>query len=100
MECLLTPARTQVGARVEHARDAGHGLDAEQTVLHGLAWLATYVRAPRQMPAWFDGLHRRGEAHKLDRTLLLVAFGEYLAQVRGGLLMSQTEFVCPADLGL
>ncbi len=96
LDRLLVASRTSVAALVRDAQTA----DGEQFALHGLAWLATYVQALRQMRLWFDGLHGRNAANELERALLLAAFGEYLSQVRGGLPMSQTEFVRPADLGL
>lgn len=100
LEGLLGAARARVGARVRAAVEDGRGIDAEQTALHGLAWLATYAQALRQMHGWFEGLHRAGADGEMERLILLVAFGEYLAQVEGGLPMSQSELLRPADLGL
>ncbi len=97
---VLATARTRVGAAVQAAETAGLGLDSEQTALHGLAWLATYAQALRQMHGWFAALHERGGASELDRALLLAAHGEYLAQIEGGLPMSQTELLRPAHLHL
>ena len=96
LERLLAAARVSVGDLVRGEAAP----DGEQVALHGLAWLATYVQALRQMRAWFAGLHRAGLAGELEGALLLVAFGEYLAQIQGGLPMSQTELLRPADLGL
>ena len=100
VDALLATATARVGARVRAAEQDGRGIDAEQTALHGLAWFATYAQALRQMQAWFDALHRTGAAGEMERLLLLVAFGEYLAQLQGGLPMSQSELLRPADLGL
>ncbi|MEO1121864.1 MAG: acyl-CoA dehydrogenase family protein, partial [Pseudomonadota bacterium] len=41
-----------------------------------------------------------GKLGELEQLLLQVAFGEYLAQLRGGIPMSQGEMVRPQDLGL
>ena len=100
LDILLSAARAKVEVRVQTAVDDARGIDAEQTALHGLAWLATYAQALRQMLAWFNGLHEAGQHTELDRLILLVAFGEYLAQVEGGLPMSQSELLRPIDLGL
>jgi (2S)-methylsuccinyl-CoA dehydrogenase len=75
-------------------------LDQEQRAAHALAWLATYVEALRQMARWaraLDGAKRLGE---IERLLLESAFGEYLAQIAGGIPMSQNEIARPLDLGL
>ena len=48
---VLVAARASVRQRVAAAKD-----DAEQAALHGLAWLATYVEAVRQLVAWAERL--------------------------------------------
>ena len=63
-------------------------IDAHQDAAHGLAWLATYVEALRQMQLWAEGPDAPGEAEAL---ILQIAFGEYLAQIAGGIPMSQGE---------
>jgi len=100
LDRLLTTAQDCVAEMVRDAEEAGRGLDSVQTALHGLAWFATYAQALRQMRRWFAALQGRGAAGELERALLLAAFGEYLAQIRGGLPMSQSEMARPADLGL
>jgi (2S)-methylsuccinyl-CoA dehydrogenase len=75
-------------------------LEREQHAAHGLAWLATYVEALRQMHGWaqrLDGAARLGE---LERGLLEVGFGEYLARIVGGIPMSQGETLRLTSLGL
>jgi len=79
--------------------DAGR-LDAGQQAAHGLSWIATYVEALRQMLGWARRLDDGGRLGELERLMLQAAFGEYLAQLEGGLVMSQGEIVRPADLGL
>ena len=70
-------------------------LEREQFAAHGFAWIATYVAAIRQMRRWAEA-NAGGE---LDQLLLQVALGEYLAQLKGGIAISQVEIVRPADLG-
>lgn len=70
-------------------------IDQHQHTAHGFAWLETTVFA---LQATADWAAKSGRA--IDATLLSVVFGEYLAQIIGGLPMSQSEFVRPADFGL
>jgi (2S)-methylsuccinyl-CoA dehydrogenase len=91
-EAVLARAKASVAKLVE--RD---GLDAQQHAAHGLAWMATYVEGLRQLRHWAAAL---GELREAEALILRAAFGEYLAQLQGGIAMSQTEIVRPADLGL
>jgi (2S)-methylsuccinyl-CoA dehydrogenase len=75
-------------------------LEAEQTAAHGVAWLATYGEALRQMQAWAERLQQSGQFGEMEALILQIAFGEYLAQIAGGIPMSQGEIVRPQDLGL
>jgi (2S)-methylsuccinyl-CoA dehydrogenase len=75
-------------------------LDARQTAAHGLAWVATYVEALRQMQAWALRLQDAGQFGETEQLIHQIAFGEYLGQLHGGLPMSQGEFLRPHDLGL
>jgi (2S)-methylsuccinyl-CoA dehydrogenase len=95
-ERLLHHARAAVRARV----DAAGGLDAEQAAGHGLAWLATYVEALRQMLGWATRLQAAGRLGRAEELLLAGAFGEYLAQIAGGIPMSQGETVRLPALGV
>jgi len=85
---LLTALRTLL-------RDAPGGesaaLQAEQARAHGVAWAATYVRALQQTLAWAQRLQAAGRLGELEALLLQAAYGEYLAQLAGGLPMSQGE---------
>src|SRR6185437_1577989 len=67
---------------------------------HGLAWVATYVKALRQMRGWAERLDEAGALREAERLILQAAFGEYLAQLEGGIALSQVEIARPADLGL
>ena len=74
--------------------------DAHQSEQHGYAWMATYVQALRQMLAWATRLEEEARFGELEQLILQVAFGEYLAQLAGGLPMSQGEMVRPLELGV
>ncbi|MBX6369352.1 MAG: acyl-CoA dehydrogenase family protein [Rhodospirillales bacterium] len=91
-EGLLARAKGKVARLIE----AG-GIDRHQHAAHGFAWMATYVEALRQLRRWAD---RLGELREAEALILQAAFGEYLAQLKGGIAMSQTEIVRPGDLGL
>jgi (2S)-methylsuccinyl-CoA dehydrogenase len=95
-ERLLHHAKAGVHARVV----AAGGLDAEQAAGHGLAWLATYVEALRQMLGWASRLTSAGRFGRPEQLLLTSAFGEYLAQIAGGIPMSQGETARPLALGV
>ena len=65
-ERLLHLAR----AGVRKAVEAAGGLDAAQAAAHGLAWLATYVEALRQMLGWARRLEAEGRLGEIERLLL------------------------------
>ncbi|MEE9589197.1 MAG: acyl-CoA dehydrogenase family protein [Hyphomicrobiaceae bacterium] len=75
-------------------------LEAEQHAAHGFAWLATYVEALRQMADYAARMSSEGRLGELEHQLTELAAAEYLAQIAGGIAMSQGEVVRLADLGL
>ena len=100
-EGLLADARLAVAARVmRDGRPDPRALDREQRAAHGLAWLATYVEAIRQLAGYAERLMAGGGLGETEQLLIRIGAGEYLAQMFGGIPMSQGEMVRPADLGL
>lgn len=95
VERLLGIACQSVRSRIESV-----GMDAAQHEAHGLAWLATYAEALRQMADWAGRLARDDQFGEFEQLLLTVAFGEYCAQVAGGIPMSQGETIRPSQLGV
>lgn len=81
-------------------RPSSEALEQAQHQAHGLAWLATYVEALTQLAAYAERLETEDRFGELENLIVQAAFAEYLAQMAGGIPMSQTEFVRPADLGL
>jgi (2S)-methylsuccinyl-CoA dehydrogenase len=75
-------------------------LEQNQYAAHGLAWVSTYARALTEMRAWALRLDETGRLGELEALILQVAFGEYLAQLEGGVPLSQVEIIRPADLGI
>jgi (2S)-methylsuccinyl-CoA dehydrogenase len=101
MEALLTDATRAISARVtEGGRISGKLLDREQRAAHGLSWFATYVQAIRQLGAYAERMSEAGRFGETEDLLVRIGLGEYLAQMLGGIPMSQGEFVRPGDLGL
>jgi (2S)-methylsuccinyl-CoA dehydrogenase len=101
VEKLFDTAKDRVRARVTEAgKVSGALIEAEQTAAHGLAWLATYVESLRQMQKWAEGLQTQGKFGEIEQLIQQIAFGEYLAQIAGGIQMNQGEVVRLQDLGL
>jgi len=101
LDALLADAIAKVGERVTvEGRVVGRVLDREQRAAHGLAWFATYVESIRQLAAYGERMVRDGALGELEEQLVRIGLGEYLAQLFGGIPMSQGEIVRPSDLGL
>ena len=101
VEQVLDKAVTAVRAMVtQDDRVSAALIEANQTAAHGLAWLATYAQALRQMQAWAEQLSNDGKFGETERLLHQIAFGEYLWQIYGGIQMNQAEIVRLQDMGL
>ena len=101
LDALLVDATAMVRERVVvEGRVVGRLFDREQRATHGLAWLATYVGAVRQLAAYATRMADDGTLGETEELLVRIGLGEYLAQVAGGIPMSQGEVVRPSDLGL
>ncbi|MCC5962096.1 MAG: acyl-CoA/acyl-ACP dehydrogenase [Rhodobacteraceae bacterium] len=100
-EDVLEAAKAAIAARVAPAGKVDAMLlEADQYAVHGLAWLATYVEALRQMQHWAEGLQAQGRFGEMEQLIHQIAFGEYLEQIAGGIPMSQGEMVRLSDLGI
>jgi (2S)-methylsuccinyl-CoA dehydrogenase len=100
-EALFADARRAVADRVmRDGRANARALDREQRATHGLAWLATYVEALRQLADYVQRLSAADNFGEVEELLVRIGAGEYLAQIVGGIPMSQGEIVRLADLGL
>ncbi len=75
-------------------------LEEEQFATHGLAWLATYAATLKETLHWAERLQQDGKLRELELLILQAGFGEYLAQMAGGIPMSQVEVCRLADLGV
>jgi (2S)-methylsuccinyl-CoA dehydrogenase len=75
-------------------------VEQEQHACHGLAWLATYVEAVRELAAYGERLRAEGRYGEIERLLVAIGIGEYLEQIAGGIPMSQGEIVRLSSLGV
>ena len=100
-EALLADATLAVRRRVTRDGMVAAGLiDREQRATHGLAWLATYAQAVRQLAAYAERMQAAGRFGAIEDLVVRIGLGEYLAQMIGGIPMSQGEMVRPSDLDL
>ena len=101
LEALLADATRKVRSRIEvDGRIVSKRLDSEQRAAHGLAWLATYVEAIRQLAAYVTRMSELGRFGEIEELIARIGIGEYLAQIAGGIPMSQGEILRLSDLGL
>jgi (2S)-methylsuccinyl-CoA dehydrogenase len=96
-EALLADATLRVRERVSGDTKL---LDREQRATHGLAWLATYVEALRQLTAYAERMQTEGLLGEIEDLIVRIGSAEYMAQILGGIPMSQNEIVRLSDLGL
>jgi (2S)-methylsuccinyl-CoA dehydrogenase len=75
-------------------------LECEEHVAHGLAWIATYVEGIRQLADYAKRMEGEGRFGEMESLLAQIAAGEYLAQLAGGVVMSQGEAVRLHELGV
>ncbi|WP_406855527.1 acyl-CoA dehydrogenase family protein [Alsobacter sp. KACC 23698] len=98
---LTADAVNAVRARVTaDGRISAAQLEREQHAAHGLAWLATYAEAVRELAAYGRLLQAEARFGETEELLVAIGVGEYCAQVFGGIPMSQGEIVRLPALGL
>ncbi len=96
-----TAARAATSSRCAPAGRADPALLLRhQRALHGLAWIATTVEAVACGAAWAERLSGGPGLGVGEELALKIAVGEYLAQLAGGIPMSQNEIFRPGELGL
>jgi (2S)-methylsuccinyl-CoA dehydrogenase len=108
---LTEAALPEVEARFATAREAlrsevtvagklsAPALEDRQHQAHALAWFATYLEALRQLRAWAGRVAEAGQFGEMEALILQIGFGEYLAQIAGGIPMSQLEVARLTDMG-
>ena len=101
IEALLQDATATLRERIiVEGHIVSRLLDREQRAAHGLAWLATYVEAVRQLVAYAERMSAAGRFGAIEEAVVRIGLGEYLAQIAGGIPMSQGEIARLTDLGL
>jgi (2S)-methylsuccinyl-CoA dehydrogenase len=100
-DALLHDATIKVRERLSLDGRIDAGLvERGQRAAHGLAWFATYAQAIRQLASYTQRMGRNGRLGEIEELLVRIGAGEFLAQMAGGIPMSQGELVRPFDLGL
>jgi (2S)-methylsuccinyl-CoA dehydrogenase len=75
-------------------------IEREQHACHGLAWLATYAQAIKQMAAYAERLTATGHFGEMEALLTQIGVGEYVTQILGGIPMCQSEMIRFHELDL
>ncbi|MFM7656500.1 MAG: acyl-CoA dehydrogenase family protein [Paracoccaceae bacterium] len=101
VEAIFIDAREKLRGLVTiGGKISGAALEEHQFAAHALSWLATYTEALRQTQAWGLRLQAQGSFGQMEALIVQIGFGEYLAQIRGGIPMSQGEMARLSDLGV
>ncbi|MEO1949480.1 acyl-CoA dehydrogenase family protein [Thioclava sp.] len=101
LETLVSDATASLRAATEKdGRISGAALEANQYRAHGLAWLTTYQQSLKQLHGWATRLAEEGKLGEMEKLIVQIGFGEYLAQIAGGIQMNQGEMVRLADMGV
>ena len=88
-------AKVAPGDKIDSA-----ALEREQHAAHGLAWIATYAEALRQIASYAKRMEEDGRFGELEALLAQIGAAEYAAQLHGGVMMSQGEMVRAHELGV
>jgi (2S)-methylsuccinyl-CoA dehydrogenase len=97
MDCALNALRDRVS---ENGKLSSDKIEAEQHAVHGLAWLATYVEALKEMAGYAQRMREEGRFGETEQLMTRIGLGEYLAQIFGAIPMNQGEIARLADFGL
>jgi (2S)-methylsuccinyl-CoA dehydrogenase len=88
-------AKLAPGGKVDNA-----ALEREEHVAHGLAWISTYAEGLRQLADYAKRIEGEGRFGEMESLLSQIVAGEYLAQLAGGVTMSQGEVARLHELGV
>jgi (2S)-methylsuccinyl-CoA dehydrogenase len=97
LDCALDAMRRRVS---ENGKLSADKIETEQHAVHGLAWLATYVEAIKEMAAYANRMQEDGRFGETEQLLTRIGLGEYLDQIFSAIPMNQGEIVRLADFGL
>ena len=99
-DALVAAMAASLTERLGPDGPTGNALNTHQALAHGYAWAETYGAAVREMTDRAERLLGEGQGGPLEAAILELAVGEYLAQLTGGIALSQVETVRPAAFGL
>ncbi|HEY0446362.1 MAG TPA: acyl-CoA dehydrogenase family protein [Allosphingosinicella sp.] len=92
-------ARQAVRARIAPDGRVDRALaDAEQHVVHGFAWYASYAELMAEVSGWAARLDAESSFGEIERLLASLLFAEYGAQLQGGIPMNQGEVIRAGEL--
>jgi (2S)-methylsuccinyl-CoA dehydrogenase len=97
LDAVLTELRGRVTVDGKLDREA---LTSAQQAVHGCAWAVTYFFALRQLLGWAQAASAEPREAPWRTAIAELVFREYVAQLIGGLPISQTEIVRPRDFGI
>jgi (2S)-methylsuccinyl-CoA dehydrogenase len=75
-------------------------LEREQRAAHGLAWIATYAEALRQIANYAHRMEEESRFGEMEALLAQIGAAEFVSQLFGGVVMSQGEIVRLHELGV
>ncbi|MBT7169325.1 MAG: acyl-CoA/acyl-ACP dehydrogenase [Porticoccaceae bacterium] len=87
-------------ATIQDGRMVSELADKHQRIVHGYAWITSTATALSVLLRWAESLHESGNFRQVEQLSVQIAFGEYLAQILGGVAMGQNEVIRPTDFGL
>jgi (2S)-methylsuccinyl-CoA dehydrogenase len=97
LDCALDAVRDQAS---DHGKLSPDKMEAEQHAVHGLAWLATYVEAIKEMAGYAQRMSEEGRLGETEQLMTRIGLGEYLTQMFSGIPMNQGEILRLTDFGL
>jgi (2S)-methylsuccinyl-CoA dehydrogenase len=101
VEALYGQALASLRARVlKDGKLSADLIEAEQHAAHGLSWFATYKQGLAELLHYAERLAAEGAYGETEALLTRIGFAEFLAQIFGGIPMSQGEIVRLSDFGL
>ena len=101
LSLILDKAKAHCFSKLEERHVSTRNFtESNQTVSHTLTWLYTYTTALSQVQNWSEKLSNEGRLGDIEYLIHQIAFSEYLAQIRGGIPISQGEIVRLSNLGI
>jgi (2S)-methylsuccinyl-CoA dehydrogenase len=88
-------AKVASGGKIDNAV-----IEREEHAAHGLSWIATYAEGVRQLADYAKRMDGEGRFGEMESLLVQIGAGEYLAQLAGGVTMSQGEVARLYALGV